>query len=63
MFTRIRRFPRKHPDITILIAVVVIFVLAQIFLGTRATPLESTEDFQARLVDGQPTMIEFYSNL
>lgn len=63
MLTRPRHFIRRHPDLTLLLALVALFGLAQLVLGTQATPIESVEALTTRLTDGQPTLIEFYSNL
>ena len=63
MLTCLRAFPRRHPDLTLLILVLMGFGLAQLVLGTHATPIDTLEGLQARLTDGQPLVIEFYSNL
>lgn len=63
MFTTLRTTVRKHPDLTLLILLLVLFGLAQLVLGTRATPIDTPEALAARLTDGQPTILEFYSNL
>lgn len=63
MWTRLRRFARAHPNLTVILLVLLAFGLAQLFLGTRATPIDSLEALQARLADGQPSVVEFYSNL
>lgn len=63
MLTAMRSAVRKHPDLTLLVLLLVLFGLAQLTLGTRATPIESPEALTARLTDGQPTILEFYSNL
>lgn len=63
MLTRIRQFIRKHPDLTTILILVALFGLAQLILGTRATPIDTVDALAARLTDGQPTIIEFYSNL
>ena len=63
MLNTIRAFPRNHPNLTLILAFVLLFVLAQIFLGTTATPLDSAQHFQAELTNGTPAIVEFYSNL
>lgn len=63
MLTTIRTFTRKHPQITLMILLLVAFILAHLLLETRPTPLASVEELNARLTDGQPTIVEFYSNL
>ncbi len=63
MLTRLRQFIRSHPDLTLILVLVALFGLAQLMLGTQATPIETVEALSARLTDGRPTVIEFYSNL
>lgn len=63
MLTNIRTFANKHPNIATILVLIAIIALVQIVLGTRATPITSIADVQARLHDGNPTIIEFYSNL
>ncbi len=63
MLTRLRSFPRMHPNLTLIMIVLLLFGLAQLILGTHPTPVESLEMLQARLTGGQPTVVEFYSNL
>jgi hypothetical protein len=63
MWTRLRRSARAHPNLILILLVLLAFGLAQLFLGTHATPIDSLEALQARLADGQPSVVEFYSNL
>jgi hypothetical protein len=63
MLNHIRGFNRQHPNLTMILALLALFALAQLVLGTRATPIGSHEALEARLADGRPTLIEFYSNL
>lgn len=63
MLTTLRQFARKHPDLTTILLLVALFGLAQLVLGTRPTPINTVDALTARLTDGQPTIIEFYSNL
>lgn len=60
---RIRRFTRERPNITFILAIAAIFGLAQLFLGTHSTPIDSPEALAAILTDGEPVILEFYSNL
>ncbi len=59
----IRTFIRQHPHIALAILLLAAFILAHLLLETRPTPLASAEELNARLTDGQPTIVEFYSNL
>ena len=63
MMTRLKTFSRQHPNITTILIVLALFGLAQLILGTRATPLDSPQDLAALLTDGQPSVLAFYSNL
>lgn len=60
---RLKSIAQAHPNITTIVLLLALFGLAQLFLGSRPTPLDSTADLQAMLTDGQPSVVEFYSNL
>ena len=63
MIAPVRQFIRKHPDLSMILVLLVLFGLAQLLLGTQATPITTVEALSERLTDGQPTVLEFYSNL
>ena len=63
MLDRLRAFPRRHPDLTILLVALLAFGLAQLLLGTHGSAVDTLDGLQARLSDGQPLVLEFYSNL
>ncbi len=62
MLNTVRTFVRQHPDLILLLVLLAILGLAHLLLDTHPTPLESPEALQARLTDGQPVVVEFYSN-
>ena len=60
---KIRHFSKAHPNITLIVLFLLGIGLAQLVLGSRPTPLDSVADLNVLLTDGQPTVVEFYSNL
>ncbi|MFC1959945.1 hypothetical protein ACFLYO_04475 [Chloroflexota bacterium] len=60
---KIRSISKSHPNITMIVALLMLFGFVQLVFGSRPTPLESTAELNAMLTDGQPTVVEFYSNL
>ena len=62
MINTVRTFVRRHPDLMLLIVFLALLGLAHLLLDTEPTPLESSAALQARLTDGQPVVVEFYSN-
>ncbi|GAB4575088.1 MAG: hypothetical protein Kow0077_24890 [Anaerolineae bacterium] len=63
MWSRVNAFRRRHPDLTLILVLLALLALVQLVLGTRATPIDSVEALNARLTDGRPAVLEFYSNL
>lgn len=63
MIQRIRAFNHNHPNITAILILLAVILLAQLLLGTRATPLDSPAELTTILTNGEPTVLEFYSNL
>jgi len=59
----LRHAIRRHPNLALLLALLALFGLAQLILGTRPTPVETVEALEARLAAGRPVIVEFYSNL
>jgi hypothetical protein len=47
----------------LLLAAIIGFVGIHIVWYTHPSDVKSVEDLNARLTDGQPTVIEFYTNL
>ena len=46
----------------LLVGFVIVFGLFFLILRNRATKLDSKTEFDAMITDGQPVMVEFYSN-
>lgn len=63
MLACLRQFPRRHPNLAFLLAMLTLFGLVQLVLGTRPSPIETVEALEARLSAGQPVIVELYSNL
>jgi len=55
----VKRFVREN---WLTLLVLAVLGIAYLFLRTPGTPLDSVAAFDARLRQGQPTLIEFYSN-
>ena len=55
---------RQHGLTAILLGVVLIFLAVHAVWYIRPSrEIKSTADLEARLTDGKPTIVEFYSNL
>ncbi|NPV68568.1 MAG: hypothetical protein HPY64_15610 [Anaerolineae bacterium] len=63
MLARLRRFIHRHPNLAFLLALLILFGLAQLVLGTRPSPIETIDALEARISAGQPVIVELYSNL
>lgn len=63
MLARLRQFIRRHPNLAFALALLILFGLAQLVLGTHPSPIETVEALEARLSAGQPVIVELYSNL
>jgi hypothetical protein len=46
----------------LVILLIVVMVAGYVFLRTPGDDLGSTSEFDARVTDGTPTLLEFYSN-
>lgn len=54
----------KDPNrgLWVIAGVILLIIAAFVFLRTQPTPIASSEALTARLTDGQPKVLEFYSN-
>lgn len=46
----------------VIVGVILLIVAAFVFLRTQPTAIASSDELAARLSDGQPKVLEFYSN-
>lgn len=63
MLAHLRQFIHRHPNLTLVLALLILFGLAQLVLGTHPSPIETVDALEARLSAGQPVILELYSNL
>jgi hypothetical protein len=59
MRTRLSHFLRDNWLFLLIVGAIAVAFLA---LRTSPTPLQSMDEVQAILEDGQPTLVEFYTN-
>jgi hypothetical protein len=63
MLNRVRHFAEQHPNLTTIAIILALFALAQLILGTQASPLATPQDLATQLTNGTPAVVEYFSNL
>ncbi len=60
---RVEKFKRRLKENWMLIAFLVVIVGAFVLLRSKPSDIQDVNELSAMLTDGQPAVLEFYSNI